>query len=348
MNPLDTCNPFMTAYCKGAEARMVGADHLARILKAPGVKDLVAIAHDTDLGRHLEDNLPGAFDEADETLWRYLDGCFASLERLTRFPGEMREILAAWLLKYDVTNITAALRGIASGRTVRMIPIGTIHAKGGLEALAAAEDADTVSAIVHECKLAVFAAPLASWRAAPDDTARLIAESGFSRASLASLADVARKFGAKAPFARAVGLLIDCANLQLALRAMIGGLGATAADAAVEGGFSISRETTREIAGMKVADVPARLENTPHAGAAAEIAAGWARSGSAAVVEDVLSRHRFALVRDALAMRLLSPVLLAWYLTLKEAETRNVRLLLKAKFDELPEERIRESVVPIW
>ena len=50
MNPLDTCNPFMTAYCKGAEARMIGADQLGRMLKAPGVKDLVAAAHDTDLG----------------------------------------------------------------------------------------------------------------------------------------------------------------------------------------------------------------------------------------------------------------------------------------------------------
>jgi vacuolar-type H+-ATPase subunit C/Vma6 len=229
-----------------------------------------------------------------------------------------------------------------------MIPIGAIHAKCGLEALAAAPDADAIAAVVEACRLTAFTAPLAAWRVATDDGARLAAEAGFVRAGLTSLADVARKFGGKGPLARAVSLLIDCANLQLALRAMIGNLGAGAADAAVEGGFSISRETAREILGMKMTDVPARLENTPHAGAAAEIAAGWARSGSAAVIEDVLSRHRFALVREALSMRLLSPVLVAWYLTLKEAETRNVRLLLKAKFDELPEERIRESLVPIW
>jgi vacuolar-type H+-ATPase subunit C/Vma6 len=119
-------------------------------------------------------------------------------------------------------------------------------------------------------------------------------------------------------------------------------------DAAVEGGFSISREVTRELAGMKVAELSARLANTPHGAAATEIAAEWTRGGSAAVVEDVLSRHRFVLLRDALAMRLLSPVLVAWYLTLKETEARTVRLLLKAKFDELPEERVRESLVPLW
>jgi vacuolar-type H+-ATPase subunit C/Vma6 len=348
MNPFDTCNPFMTAYCKGAEARMIGTDHLPRMLKAPGVKDLVAAVHDTDLGRYLEEHLPAGFDDADECLWRYLDGCFGALERLTRFPREMREILAAWLLKYDLANVTAALRGIGSGRAARMIPIGVIHARGGLEALAAAQDADTVASIVSECKLATFAAPLASWRAAADEGAKLAAEGELSKVCLLSLAKVAKKFGVNAPLARAVGLLIDCVNLQLAFRAAIGNLGPAAADAAVEGGFSISREVTRELAGMKVAELPARLANTPHGAAATEIATAWARSASAAVVEDVLSRHRFVLLRNALAMRLLSPVLVAWYLTLKEAEARNVRLLLKAKFDELPEERVRESLVPLW
>jgi vacuolar-type H+-ATPase subunit C/Vma6 len=348
MNPFDTCNPFMTAYCKGAEARMIGADHLARMLKAPGVKDLVAAVHDTDLGRYLEEHLPAGFDEADESLWRDLESCFASLERLTRFPTEMREILAAWLLKYDLANVTAALRGLGSGRAARMIPLGAIHAKGWLEALATAQDADAIAAIVNECKLAAFAAPLAAWRAASDDAARLAAEFEFSKACLRELAKVARKFGTTAPLARTVGLLIDCLNLQLAFRAAIGNLGPGAANAAVEGGFSISPELTRELAGMKVAELPARLANTPHGAAAAEIAAQWSRRASAAVVEDVLFPHRFTLMREALAMRLLSPVLIAWYVALKESEARNVRMLLKAKFDELPEERVRESLVPLW
>jgi vacuolar-type H+-ATPase subunit C/Vma6 len=348
MNPLDTCNPFMTAYCKGAEARVVDADRLGRMLKAPGVKDLVAAAHDTDLGRYLEEHLPGAFDEADESLWRYLEGCFASLERLARFPPEMREILAAWLLKYDLANVSAALRGLGSGRTVRMIPLGAIHAKGGLPALAAAPDADAIAAVVAECRLAMFAAPLAAWRAASEGAARLAAETDLSKACLRELAKVARKFGANAPLARAVGLLVDCVNLQLAFRAAIGNLGSGAANAAVEGGSSISVELVRELAAMNVAEIPTRIANTPHAAAAAEIAAQWSRSANAASIEDVLARHRLVLLREALAMRLLSPVLVAWYAALKESETRNVRLLLKAKFDELPEERVRESLVPPW
>jgi vacuolar-type H+-ATPase subunit C/Vma6 len=348
MNPLDTCSSFMTAYCKGSEARTVGADHLARMLKAPGVKDLVAAAHDTDLGRYLEERLPTGFDEADESLWRYLEGCFSSLERLTRFPREMREILAAWLLKYDLANVTAALRGLGSGRSARMIPLGALSTKGALEALAAAPDADTIAAIVAECKLAGFAAPLAAWRAAPDGAGRLAAEGELSKACLRELASVARKFGRGGPLARAVGLLIDCANLQLAFRAAIGNLGPGAAGAAVEGGASISAELARELALLKPAEIPARIAATPHAAAAAEVAAQWSRTSSAAAVEDVLARHRLALLRDALAARLLSPVLIAWYAALKEAETRNVRLLLKAKFDELPEERVRDSLVPIW
>lgn len=348
MHPLDTCSSFMTAYCKGAEARMIGADHLGRMLKAPNVKDLVAAAHDTDLGRYLEEHLPGSFDEADESLWRYLEGCFAALERLTRFPAEMREILAAWLLKYDLANVTAALRGLGSGRAARMIPLGRIRAKGGLEALAAAADADAIAAVAAECSLGAFAGPLAAWRAASEPAARLAAEGELSKACLRELAKVARTFGAGSPLVRAVGLLIDCANLQLAFRAAVGSLGPAAAGAAVEGGLSISPQLARELAGMKVAEIPARIANTPHGAAAAEVAAQWARTSRAAAVEDVLARHRFAVLRDALAMRLLSPVLVAWYAALKETETRNVRLLLKAKFDELAEERVRESLVPPW
>jgi len=317
------------------------------MLKASGVKEMVVAVRDTDLGRHLEENLPAGFDEADECLWTYLGGCYGALERLTRFPPEMRAILAAWLLKFDLANIKAALHGIAAGRTGRMIPIGTIHAKGALQALSAAADVDAVAGIVHECRLAGIAAPLAAWRDAQDAGGRLQAESALSREYYRALLEVGRTFGRSGPLATAIGLLIDCANLQMALRAVIGELGSAAADAALDGGFSISRETARELAGIKVADVPARLENTPHGAAAREIAAAWARNGSAAAVEDVLARHRFTLVREALAMRLLSPVIVAWYVVLKEAETRNVRLLLKARFDELPEERVRESLVPI-
>jgi vacuolar-type H+-ATPase subunit C/Vma6 len=348
MNPLDTCNPFMTAYCKGAEARVITSDHLARMLKASGVKDMVVIVRDTDLGRHLEEHVPAGFGEADDCLWRYLGGCFGALERLTRFPREMRGILDAWLLKYDLANVKAALHGIAAGRKARMIPIGAIHARGALEALSAAQDVDTVAGIANECQLAGFAAPLAAWRDAQDAGGRLQAEAALTKEYYRALLKVARSFGGNGPLAMAIGLLIDCANLQMALRAVIGGLGPAAADAAIEGGFSISRETTRELLGMKIAEVPARLENTPHGVAAREIAGAWAKSASAAAVEDVLARHRFTLVREALAMRLLSPVLVAWYVVLKEAEARNVRLLLKARFDDLPEDRVRESLVPIW
>jgi vacuolar-type H+-ATPase subunit C/Vma6 len=229
-----------------------------------------------------------------------------------------------------------------------MIPIGAIHAQGGLEALAAAPDAEAVAAVVAACKLGVFAAPLAAWRAAADPAARLAAEGELSRACLRELAKVARTFGKNSPLDRAVALLADCANLQLACRAVIGNLGPGAANAAVEGGFSISPALTRELAGMKIAEIPARIAVTPHAAAASDIVAQWTRTANAAAIEDVLSRHRLALLREALAMRLLSPVLVAWYAALKEAETRNVRLLLKAKFDELPEDRVRESLVPLW
>ncbi len=350
MNPLDTSNPFMTAYCKGAEARMISAEHLARMLKASGVKDMVVMARDTDLGRHLEDRVPSTFDEADDCLWGYLADRFAALERLTRFPREMREILGAWLLKYDAANVKAALHAVArpGGGAARMIPLGRIHGRGGLERMAAAADAEAIAAVVAECKLAAFAAPLAAWIAAADRAGRLRAEEDLTRQAFRALSTVARGYGAGSPLARAIGLLVDCANLQLTLRAIAGEVGPAAGDAAFEGGFSISTDLVRELLSLKLAEVPARLDTTPHGAAAAEIAAAWSRTSSLAAIEDVLAKHRFALLREALAARLLSPVLIAWYIALKETETRNVRLLFKAQFDGLPPDRVKESLVPIW
>jgi len=56
-------------------------------------------------------------------------------------------------------------------------------------------------------------------------------------------------------------------------------------------------------------------------------------------------RHRFRLLREILSPRVLTPLVLAWYLIVKELEVRNLRLILKATFDAVPVEEIREYLV---
>lgn len=47
-----------------------------------------------------------------------------------------------------------------------------------------------------------------------------------------------------------------------------------------------------------------------------------------------------------LALKVLSPLVAAWYLVLKETEVRNLRLVLKAIADEVPVQDITSLLVP--
>jgi vacuolar-type H+-ATPase subunit C/Vma6 len=147
--------------------------------------------------------------------------------------------------------------------------------------------------------------------------------------------------------ARVFGISIDFTNLQMVSRALIAEWGAQASEEVVEGGQVLSAEMLREQPLLRLADIPGRLEGTPYHEAAEEIVSGYTASKDAGVIEETVERHRFRLIREILSQRLLSPVLLGWYLTFKEVEVRNVRLLLKAMFDNLPLEGIRPRLVPI-
>jgi len=64
-------------------------------------------------------------------------------------------------------------------------------------------------------------------------------------------------------------------------------------------------------------------------------------------VNEVSDEHRFRLLREMLSPRVFSPLVLVWYLALKEAEVRNLRLVLKATFDAVPLADIREYLVSV-
>lgn len=347
MNPFDAKNPFMTACIKGAEARVVDSDHLSRMLKASGVKDLLAVIRDTHLGQYLENPPPKSFDEADEGLWRYLGDNLQEMRALRQLPRDMRRVLEAYLVKYDVANIRAVLRTRpASGRAARLVPLGVLRDRGRLADLAGCSDPQALAALLDESGLKPYASIVRRCRPADEPGARLALEAGLYREYYRGLLAAARRSRHGALLARAFGGLIDLANIQMAVRAIVAGIGAQAADFLLEGG-TLAIERVRELTGAKLAEVPGRLEGTSYREAAEEFVAGYAGSRDAGAIEETLEKHRFRLVRDALSQRLLSPALIGWYLVLKEVEMRNVRLLLKAAFDDLPLDGVRGRLVMV-
>ena len=78
---------------------------------------------------------------------------------------------------------------------------------------------------------------------------------------------------------------------------------------------------------------------------AEEVVSSYDRTKNIAIVGEIIEKHKFRLSKELLSPRVLSPLMIAWYLVLKEVEIRNLRLTLKAMFDNIPIEGIRNCLV---
>jgi vacuolar-type H+-ATPase subunit C/Vma6 len=63
------------------------------------------------------------------------------------------------------------------------------------------------------------------------------------------------------------------------------------------------------------------------------------------VIEEIIDKHKFRLIKEILSPRVLSPLVIIWYLILKEIEIRNLRLILKAAFDNISLDEIKDYLV---
>ncbi|NOQ17863.1 MAG: hypothetical protein GQ507_01300, partial [Dehalococcoidales bacterium] len=143
---------------------------------------------------------------------------------------------------------------------------------------------------------------------------------------------------------QAFGILIDLKNLQVMLRAIIAGTGPEAAKYIINGGYLLSSEAIKELLPLNLSDIPGRVEYL-YQDMAEEVISSYDRTKSIAVVEEIIEKHKFRLIKELLSPRVLSPLMIAWYLILKEIEIRNLRLTLKAMFDNIPVEEIRNYLV---
>ena len=344
MSLFDTQYPFISAYLKGEEARMVTSDLLGRVLKVSGVQDVLGTIRNTDVGDYLEGETIGSFDDADRSLWKYLGRCVDQLEWFRLTPNEVIRILKAYILKYDVLNVKAALAGIATGKKASMIPVGIMHQHGLLERLSLAETVDDVAGSLTACNLDNYAATVDKYRMDGGVKAELLTGTALDGEYYRDLLEVTRGTQDKDILLKAYGIVIDIINLQMVLRTVLTGAGPEAGGYALEGGYIISREVARELVSLKPGEIPARAGHL-YRDMAEEVVGSYGRTRSITDVDEIVDKYRFRLIREILSPRVLSPVVVVWYLILKEAEIRNLRLILKAAFDNVPLDGIGRYLV---
>ena len=342
---LDTRYPFFTAYLKGEEARLITSNHINRMLKVSSLQDVMEIIKDTDIGSYLERVLVETFDDLDKCLWKYFDECLERLEWFKPVPSDIVKILEAYIVKYDVLNIKAMLQAISTGKKASMIPIGIIHTRGLLDELSNAESVDCVIEQLNRCKLGNYASILEEYNIDEGTRLILLAEARLDGEYYKNLLNITKDIIDGAILSKAFGIIIDMTNLQIILRAIIDGIGPEAAGYTISGGYMISKVVVKDLISLKLSDIPERLEHTQYCNVVEEVASSYDRTKSITVIDEVIEKHKFRLSKEILSPRVLSPLMVAWYLILKEIEIRNLRLILKAAFDSIAIEEIKNYLV---
>ncbi len=189
---LDTRYPFLSAYLKGEEARLVTSNHIDRMSKVSSIQDILGIISDTDVGSYLEGVLVETFNDLDEHLWMYFGECLERVEWFKPVPADILKILKAYKVKYDILNIKAALQGISTGKQARRIPIGVIHNYGLLDELSSAENMESIIELLTKCKLGNYAAILEECKIDEGEESRLLAEARLDGEYYKNLLDITK------------------------------------------------------------------------------------------------------------------------------------------------------------
>ena len=342
---LDTRYPFLSAYLKGEEAKIITSSHVSSMSKASSLQDILEIIKETDIGSYLDGVLVETFDDLDEHLWVYLGECLERLEWFKPVPTDILKILKAYKVKYDVLNIKAAVQAISTGKQARKIPIGVIHNYGLLDELSSAENVESIIELLTKCKLGNYASILEECKIDEGVESRLRAEARLDGEYYKNLLDITKGIKDGSILSKAFGIIIDMTNLQVILRAIITSMGPGAAEYAISSGYMVSSDAIKELLSLKLTDIPGRLENTQYRNVVEEVVVSYDGTKNIAVVDEIIEKHKFKLSQEMLSPRVLSPLMAAWYLILKEVEIRNLRLILKAMFDNISVEEIRNCLV---
>jgi len=339
---------FISSYLKGQEASLLESKHVDSLVTASSIQDALATIRETDVGSYLEELPVRTFDYLDECLWKYLAQRFVYIEWLKLVPQDVLKFLRAYRVKYDIFNVKAALAGIVTAKRAKMIPMGIIHNNGLLDELSNSESIDDIIQLLVKCKLEGYVPILDQYKTYEGIKSRLRFIGILAKLDgeyYRNMLNMAGRIKDGSIVTKAFGLVIDLTNLQITSRAVIGGKGLDAAEFTIAGGYEITDDTIRALLSLKITDMPSRLENTQYSEVAKEMLISYDKTRSITAVDEIIDKHKFRMLKEILAPRVLSPLVMVWYLILKEVEIRNLRLILKAVVDGVPVQEIRDYLV---
>jgi vacuolar-type H+-ATPase subunit C/Vma6 len=248
--------------------------------------------------------------------------------------------------KYDVANIKASLQAFKStGNRNPIIPVGIIHDNGLLDELSCAENVTDITELLTKSRLAHYIPIIEEFEPDGSTKSRLLLGARLDGEYYRVMLSMAHKIREGDTLAQAIGIIIDLTNLQIVARAIIEGIGTEVADHTIPGGYIITDKTIRELLVVKIADMPRRLEDSKYYRIAKELVSIYEKTKRLTTVDEVLETYKFKSLKETLSPTVLSPLVLAWYLILKEIEIRNLRIIFRAIYDNVSIEEIKRYLV---
>ncbi|MBN2282958.1 MAG: V-type ATPase subunit [Deltaproteobacteria bacterium] len=344
MNLVSIRYAFTSAYLKAKDARGIGPDHIdAMLQRASTVQDALENIRDTDIGEFLLNQPIRNFTEAEACLWTYLAGCMEKLERFP-LPRDMSVMLTRYKEKFDVANLKAALRGKLTDETPPMIPLGTLYENGFLELLVDADTPDTIRDILEKCGLHGYLSIVRDLKE-NDPRSNFEIEFRLDRHYMKTLLETMAAMSDGRVLGTALRIMTDLTNLQAVFRTVLREETVPVVDFILPGGHSFFEADIRELFSLKAQELPGKLEGSEYNQTALEIMRSYDKEKSITVVDRVIEKHKYRLLRNILSPRAMSPCNLYWYLYLREIEIRNLRLILKSVSEGIAPSEIRDYLV---
>ncbi|MCX6013221.1 MAG: V-type ATPase subunit [Chloroflexi bacterium] len=336
---------FLAAYLKGEESKLLTIEHLDMVLKTNKIPDTLAAITDTDIGDYF-DSIPASnlqsFEDIDRYLWLYLSKCISNIYWFRMIPAKAKKAAQVFSIRYDVSNIKVALRSIITGKKVQMIPIGFINDNGLISQLAQTEDIVQIIGVLKNAGLERYANLLSvDQESVKDADSLLLLETKLDKQYYHDLLQLTEDKRLVVVYKS----IIDLVNLQILFRSIITGNNKDSGVFLIDNGNELKLAMLQELMSQKVRDVPNSLDGTHYKSIAEDIVNSYDKDKSIAVIDQVIDKYKYKLLREALSNKIFSPLIVPWYLTLKELEVRNLRLLLKATLDKVALDRIKVFLV---
>ena len=336
---------FISAYLKGEEAKLVTHEHLGKLTKSPEIDDIMTAIEDTDIGNFLSEFAFTSFDEIDGTLTRYLGHCVTRIQAFRFIPDDVVTVLKVYTRRYDVLNIKSALQRLISGNKARILPIGTIHDSALLDDLFMADNIEGIVEILDKCSLGEYSAIVKEFKTEESNKSQFDIESQLDGAYYRNMFSTARKVQDGFMLTKALGTIVDITNLQVIVRAILSGAGLEALGNIIPEGYLLPASSAKELLSLKLNDLPGKIDYTSYRDIIDNVVTNYGKNQSLMTVTETIDKYRLELLRGTLSPRIMSPLMVLWYMVLKEIEIRNLRLVFKAALDEVPVEDIKEYLV---